>query len=288
MLQTHSFVRFAPTQDVGTPRGIYIVAHGLNVLPQRMDALCSQLTDWGYIVYRLDLYGHGAHFSPPLTSDMAEKEKKRARLKSFQEVTTQHWLEDLYTAWQQAHQEAQDNGSSVSFLGFSLGGLLGCVGLVHPEWDITFEKMILLAPAIALRWPSKLLYPLYPFPKLLLKSGSPAPYRSNSSTSIAAYRALDTLHRFVHKHASSKLNRPTLVLFAQHDELIHPGKLYQFKEMHQLNRWELHPLPRQQPEYRRSPHHLMIDSASVGRKCWDALIQRMDRHIHEGTQAEKT
>src|SRR5271157_3010841 len=72
-------------------RGVALVVHGLNLRPERMESIITELNDTGIDVLNLSLRGHGNNYlkNMNICSD-------GARLESFRTVTYSLWLNEIY------------------------------------------------------------------------------------------------------------------------------------------------------------------------------------------------
>jgi len=148
-------------------KGVALVVHGLNLKPERMQCIIAELNDAGIDVLNLSLRGHGNNYrkNPNLSDD-------QARLESFQTVTYRLWMDEIYTAYLKVKHRADKKRVPVLFVGFSLGGLMGC-DLLLSHYDVSYDRMILFAPALSITIESYLLKALMPFPNMVIDSLSP-------------------------------------------------------------------------------------------------------------------
>jgi len=118
-----------------------------------MESIIAELNDAGIDVLNLSLRVHGNNYlrNPYLSDD-------QARLESFQTVTYRLWLEEIYTAYLKVRQRAYKKRVPVFFVGFSLGGLMGC-NLLLLQHDVSYDRMVLFAPALSINAEDYLLKP---------------------------------------------------------------------------------------------------------------------------------
>jgi alpha-beta hydrolase superfamily lysophospholipase len=164
---------------IPNPKGLVVVAHGLNVKPSKMGTpsaegtLVKLLLDSGYNVYRVTLKGH---YGP---------------IEEMQSVTRADWIENAYVQYCQAKIIADNDSLPLYLLGFSLGALVYEVFMNEETViPVRFEKIILFSPAVAIRPSAKTVLWLKPFTNdgSIIRSASPEEYRAQTGTSIAAYR----------------------------------------------------------------------------------------------------
>ena len=119
------------------------IIHGLNQKPEKMGAIISILNQESIDVLNLSLRGHGDNYVMEGRQNHDDQ-----RLASFRKKTYELWSNEVYRAYRQVRLRGELKKVPVFFLGYSLGGLLGCDLLVsHPE--VRFDRMVLFAPAVA-------------------------------------------------------------------------------------------------------------------------------------------
>jgi alpha-beta hydrolase superfamily lysophospholipase len=258
-------------------KGVALVVHGLNFKPQRMQPIISELNDAGIDVLNLSLRGHGNNYlkNPHLSDD-------EARLESFQTVTYRLWLEEIYTAYLKVRQRASKKRVPVFFVGFSLGGLMGC-NLLLLQHDVSYDRMVLFAPALSINAEGYLLKALMPFPNMVIDSLSPIYYRSNTGTPMAAYKALFEAVDNFNKNANDKLNKPTLIFIDEKDEFVPFVKLNEIITQRKLDRWQIQIVQKDNNVGEEVSHHLMIDRDSVGKQMWQQMKKAIKRHLSIGS-----
>jgi hypothetical protein len=139
--------------------------------------------------------------------------------------------------------------------------------------------MVLFAPAISLRKRNSIVRLLSPFPRLVIPSFSPGFYKANRGTPQAAYAVVfDTLARF-EKSIGPKINIATLVFIDPEDELVSYKGLRQRVREHQLDRWRIHSVTKDEATAATRIHHLIIDPASVGQGTWNQMVRAMLAHL---------
>ena len=259
-------------EATGAPQGVAVVIHGLNLKPERMRPLADRLREWGIAVVLCALRGHGENYQP-----LAGCIPEVARLATFRQVSYSGWRAEVMAAYTAATALAQPSGMPVFLVAFSLGALLGCELLVTPP-TVHVDRMVLLAPALALRPHSYLPTLLRRWPHLALRSFAPVAYRSNPATPIAAYSALQTALQSFQRHVDAKLNVPTLVLIDAQDELVSLRRLQQLMAQRQLSRWHLSLVQKAASAEVRF-RHLILDAQSLGATPWQMMVHQMKEHL---------
>jgi putative Ca2+/H+ antiporter (TMEM165/GDT1 family)/esterase/lipase len=234
------------------PKAFVLVAHGLNLKPSKMRALselvCNDQSEYSCRV--LSLPGH--------------EELGTSRMRK---VTADAWKKRILDEVQQIEKLAQEHQVPAYFIGYSLGALMG-------EWAITqqagpvFDKVVLIAPAIASHAFTRIAKYLPMTGGMMLPSKNHPDYRANKGTSLAAYRSM---FRIMDEFRSSELhgvNIPTFVFLNQNDELVSHRKLIQWMDAARLSHWRVEFVSGLQPSIRPSYEHLMIDESSMGSAAW--------------------
>lgn len=256
-----------------TWRGVAVVVHGLNLQPERLRPLVDEVRRWGIGAVFCSLQGHGENYQP-----LAGQSVTAARLAAFRQVSYGGWRGEILAAYSTASGLATDHGAPIFLLAFSLGALLGCELLVT-EPTVHFERMALLAPALALRPVSHLPYLFARWPQIAIRSFSPRAYRANPATPVAAYLTLRTALANVQRRPSPALNVPTLVLIDPRDELVSIRGLQRLIRRHNLPHWRLHPIRKQPTRPDARVHHLIIDAECVGPATWHTMLTQIQRHL---------
>ena len=90
----------------GEPKGAALVIHGLNLRPDRMQPIISELTGSGIDVLGLSLRGHGDNYTRSKGID-----EDQARLEAFKRVSYQLWINEAYLAYLQLKKRGEEKGS---------------------------------------------------------------------------------------------------------------------------------------------------------------------------------
>jgi alpha-beta hydrolase superfamily lysophospholipase len=252
--------------DARAASAVALVIHGLNVNPLRMDPLAHELNSWGVATLRCSLSGH-ANSLPA----------GEARLASLRQVTYGLWRDEAAAAYRLAAQQAEQRNAPMLLVAFSLGALIGCTAALHSA-GVHFARLVLFAPALRIRRRSGILQLLSRWPQLVIRSLSPAAYRANPGTPIAAYNALYAAQRDFERSVGPQLNIPTLVFVDPRDEMVSYPGLGQLIAQHGLTQWQLQPVHKA-PDANTSYHHLLIDRESVGATAWRQMMAQMHTHL---------
>ena len=224
----------------------------------------------------LSLRGHGNNYLKNMNVSIDE-----ARLESFRRVTYDLWLNEIYEAYLKVRERASKKNAPVFFIGYSLGGLMGCdLPLLHP--DVFYDRMVLFAPALNITVESYLLKTLISFPNIVIDSLSPIYYRANEGTPMAAYKALFEASEHFKKNVNDKLNKPTLIFIDEKDEFVSCSKLNTMIAERNLDRWQIHMVQKDNDAGETVSHHLIIDRDSVGKRMWNEIKAGIKRHLRIG------
>jgi esterase/lipase len=250
-----------------TASAVALVIHGLNVNPLRMDPLAHELNRWGVATLRCTLSGHADSLPAG-----------EARLASLRRVTYGLWRDEAAAAYRVAAQQAEHRSVPVVLVAFSLGALIGCTAALHNA-HIRFARLVLFAPALRIRRRSRILELLSRWPQLVVPSLTPAAYRANPGTPMAAYNALYAARRDFERLAGPRLDIPTLVFADPRDEMVSYSGLRQLIAQHGLAQWQLQAVDKA-PDATTRYHHLLIDRESVGDAAWRQMMAQMRSHLN--------
>lgn len=270
-------VRWHQRQPNTKLNGVALVIHGLNGRPDKMEAIIEKLNVHGIDCLNLSLRGHGNNFSP-----INNTENEAARMAAFKFVSYPLWKTEAYLAFQLVKKRSRLLGAPLFFIGFSMGGLLG-VDLLASNPNVSFDKMVLFAPAIAMFKRNYLIKFLAPFPKLVVPSAGHQAYLANDGTPIAAYNAMFEMHAHFEANMDSiKINVPTVIFIDEEDELVSFSSLQKMVQNQNLDQWRIHPVKKDEATTEVKMHHLIIDAASVGNKMWQKIVDVTIKHLLGG------
>ncbi len=254
-------------------KGVALVIHGLNLKPERMQPIISELNRAGIDVLNVSLKGHGENFARDADLPLDE-----ARLESFRRVTFRLWLDEVRDGYLKAAARAAKKKVPLFLIGYSLGGLMSC-DLILSYPDVLCDRMVLFAPALNITAKSYLLKALLPFPNMVIDSLSPVSYRANEGTPMAAYKALFEAVDYFEQNADGRLNRPTVIIIDEKDEFISSSELAGMIARKNLDQWRILPLKKDPAAEGRASCHLIIDKASVGEETWRLVRSALTRHL---------
>lgn len=248
------------------PRGAVLVVHGLNTKPDVMDELVQVMLASGYHCQRVSLY-----------EDLPTRRARR-------DAVVTGWTRALSRAYEGA--QIRWPGVPVHALSYSIGALL-TLHLLDVDPDVTFERMLLLAPPVALTRTANLVRLLTPLAPLggVLPSAAPRQVRARWGTPLAEYAAMLSLVQRLHTvEERQKLSRiPTSVVLDRRDELVSRDGLSAWIRRNGLHAWQVHELG-QRDAPRRLPRHLIVSRGALGPRAWDELTGEVVRHFDAAAQ----
>jgi len=272
-VRTHLSSRWFPHSPSKTAVGVALVIHGLNLKPEKMDAVIGELTENGIDCLRVSLWGHGTNYRP-----REGRTAEEARLLSFKNASHGIWAQETLRACRRAQAWSRQRNLPLYLVANSYGALIA-IDLFTSRPEVTFDKMVLFAPALSLRARSHLIRLLAPFPSLVIPTFSPCAYLANRGTPMAAYSAVfETLANFSGA-VTPKINVPTLVFIDPRDELVSAGGLADLVASHRLDRWRILPVEKNAPGRAGRIHHLIIDQNAVGPTTWRRMMDIMLDHL---------
>lgn len=236
-----------------TPRGVFLVVHGLNLRPSALDPLCGFLAQRGYHSFRMTLHGHNGTVTD-----------------SFQ---PSEWQHDVVRAYTQVRERFPK--LPVYTLGYSIGGLL-LTNMFDTNPKQHYPRgMILIAPALSLRTLLDVSTALQIPPPLSWSVPNVAPpeYRRYEltplfwySNTLALYSTMDPL-----TNAAGLKTIPTLVVLNPDDELVSlSGTERWIAENHLAPEWRIALVQKETNEHFLK-EHLMLDSTSLGLNGWERM-----------------
>ncbi len=244
-------------------RAVVVVAHGLNLRPSRMDAIAELLREHGADVLRLGLPGHVGG------------------LEEMRGVTRDAWLRALAEAGIEASVRATQLQVPLSFVGYSVGGLLYCDSQSSTPAPPPYARVVLLAPALT---PNRLVHltplmGLFRGERYVIASEAPPESRRHAGTSVRAYKAVLASLDAVEAADGAAYNVPTWVLIDRDDETVSATRLAQFIARKALTAWTLEVIDRRGEPVTPIAHHLIIDRQSLGTERWPWLGAKVVEHL---------
>lgn len=283
--------RFAIQQPTGAPRAAVLVAHGLNLHPDRMQPICNLLLEAGAIVVRMALRGHRGVYD------------RLAR------VRRNDWLEDFAAAFDTlAEQAGRPTGESpqlkpgrsrtrgrrtgtsaplpTGFLGQSLGALAFCDYLCAGHRDSApgvtgypASQALLISPALALRPRVHILRPLIATHRRLpIPSASDPADRLYDRLPAGAYRALFASYAtFRRSLRAAPLRLPCRIVVNEGDEIVSSRGISRLVDLGALPDARL--LVFERDTAGRGARHLAVDPETMGADNWRRFDEEARRFV---------
>jgi alpha-beta hydrolase superfamily lysophospholipase len=236
-------------------RGVMLVIHGMNNNAGMMAPLIKVVMSCGFAAARLTLTGH----------DCAPHTKFDGSL--------DRWLGDVESAYKEIL--IRYPLLNISGLGFSLGGAL-LVASLDRNPIFKFEKLILLSPAIRLRWYLRSLQPMafVARAKYSVFNFVPPAYRTYRFSPVTSYsNTSDVVQLVTHLQHPERL-RATKVLLAMSpkDCLLELKGIPAWLQLNKLSNWQVEAL-NPQPQIGRTLNHLVVDEPTLGKVEWQRLSE---------------
>jgi len=228
-----------------------LCVHGLNQNPSCLRPLLRDIEPFGYEAYLLHLPGHRDLYS------------------SYEPLLPHFFSTALLDA--SAHL-LERYGKPPLFVGYSFGGLLGVLNADQ----ILFSKMILLAPALRLRFYAHLLRPTLPFVKKIKSvslhdSRLEQKYRFyQNGVPSEIYKSFFCFYSQLHKKDKSYLRKTKGLVFSHpNDELVSFSSLNSW--VRNYTDWSRLTLNNSQAEF-CAYNHLCFDKQTLGERSYNKLI----------------
>jgi esterase/lipase len=239
-------------------KAITLVAHGLNMKPMGMLAIVQWLNEQGSDVYLVKLSGHH--------EDSIHIRK----------VTSTLWEEEMRYVYTIAKAASVKYSVPLYFVGYSLGALLGQAMQLSLQEVNTFNKQILIAPAISVRNRSYVLKLFALVHKnILLPSFTPSPYRANNFLPFTAFEVLFRNEKKLTEAQYYTLNIPTLIFIDPKDELISYKRLVKLLQEFDLSNYEIITLDSNLKVRKSLYHHLIVSEQTMGKQNWEMATKKM-------------
>lgn len=248
----------------GTPKGVVVLAHGLNHRPDKMGDIVKALHAQGYAVVRAVLSGHDGD------------------LEKFKKADRETWRNDMFGAYCTARALASKENLPLHFFGYSLGTLINADLLEsEPDLGVRYDRMVYLAPALSVKTTSYLVKALGIFgDDFLVPSVADPAYRAScDGTPMAAYNALfDSVDRMEGKSFERSREIPTLVLMDPSDEMVSWKGLRELAE-HKKLPWTFVPVSNYGATMKSTYHHMIASEEAVGAHVWEKMMDAVRRHF---------
>jgi hypothetical protein len=247
--------------DAEIVNGVVIVAHGLNNKPEVMDSLIGVLVGEGFHCARLSLYRDGP------SNRVAP------------EVLAEGWIGAVADGYDEVSKRYE--GLPIYNLSYSLSALV-TISLLEARSDVTFERIVLLAPPVALTRGASLVRLLTPLARfgVVLPSAAPKEVRARSGTPLSEYagmlRLVDKVQVLENRERLGGIR--TRVFLDVDDELVRYQGVLDWLGQNRLNSWRAEEVPDRAPDG-FTYSHLMVVEKSLGQTAWMELTQEIVAHF---------
>lgn len=235
-----------------TSHGVIILAHGLNLKPEKMNELADWFLSQNYSIANIALAGHHSK-----------------SLNQWDKLTLATWKEQM-----------KELGLWIKSCGEPWIGVGQSTGAVMLYW-MAQQKLVpnplqfyFFAPAFFPRSPLSILAWLAQwFPSFTIPSANLEDYRVHNGTSLSAYRTLYLAAQELQK--SQELFNKMKLIISHDDELVDVSETQQWLSSAK-NQWWFYQADAIE---QKTIQHLMIDRRSLGQKNWDSLILRLTEDL---------
>ncbi len=233
----------------GDVKGIVLIAHGLNLNPDKMETLGNYYKSQSISPLYIKLTGH----------------TKETNWKS---VSKERWIKDFYIPLCQAYLSSKELKVPLYGLGFSLGAEL----IQHSieKFKAPFKSVTYIAPAFKTRWYTSFITLLFKVGFTFnLPSGNFVEYRAKSSTGLLAYKSMWEIN----KDLTFRDEVPKTILMDMRDELI---DFYSTRDL--CKKWKnctFVELKSKPTRNEKSIYHLAIDPSTLGQVMWKKLTSKI-------------
>jgi esterase/lipase len=248
--------RLSQHHKTNQPQFVALVVHGLNLKPQKMEAIEEHLHSLGGETLRVALLGH------------------RGSLDEQKQVTWNQWLEQFHDHYCLAKKRAQQLKIPMINISFSLGALVS-LGHIGQQNYWPYQKLVMIAPAAWIHWYGQIpSWFSFLGGHLGLPSKNLESYRAEKTTSLAAYEAMAQGRSEVAGLSSELLKHDTLIVMDKDDELVSLRNIEEFIEEKKIaEKWQIHQVKNHNHQLKKSYHHLIIDQQSMGPDTWKSFTE---------------
>ena len=254
---------YAPSSEKAT--NTVLIAHGINIKPSKMHSLIEFYHSNNFNVVFVVLEGHVKES----TGTMPER--------------TQPWFAQVQYCAKKAKTISYQEHTSLDFVGYSMGGLLGMRLL--QENPTLFRHMELFAPALAIRKSMHLVRMFWK--SFSVPSLSEVGYSMHSFVSAERYHHLFEIYdEFHQKVATHMLSTASVNIYLHpNDPLIDWKKLHALRHKNSsIHHWQIFDIRKIYEEHtsigtKSLIKHLIIDEHTLGSDNWQRLLNKLKTHF---------
>ncbi|MBN1637709.1 MAG: hypothetical protein JW866_01990 [Ignavibacteriales bacterium] len=183
--------------------------------------------------------------------------------------TTHEFLESY-------RRESKVKEVPIYFIGYSFGALLGLYLLQNYSSDIKFDKMVLVAPAIAFRIIPNISKNISAIPlNFSLASLTPKNYRIYDKIPIFLYRIVSQLNKKLREERFKNLNIPTKIFISPKDEFISYKGIQNIIPRYNLANWNIVKIKNEKKKGLKDFYHLIADKNTLGETEWSLFLSEV-------------
>lgn len=239
----------------GSPKGIIILTHGMNLLPQKMDELAQEFVQEGFDVFRPAFAGHCG------------------KNNNYLAIKAEQWKFDAETIYREASLHAQQKSKPLYLVAYSFSAL------IYQTLDLPFSRAVYFAPPLALHyWFPFLALAAKFFPNITFQSPNLESYRANEQGGFSAIHALDII--FKQWNTEQKFLYPVLAWIDPQDELVSFTGLQKF----QSENFQIKQTNNAGSVLKKTFHHLIISKEALGNVEWNRVKKETLLFLENKTQ----
>lgn len=230
-------------------KGIVLIAHGLNLNPEKMETLGNYYKSQNIEPLYVKLTGH-------------------TKNTNWKAASKQKWIKDFYLPLCQAQLNAKELNVPLYALGYSLGAVV--IQHAIEKFRVPFKSVMYIAPAFKTRWYTGFITSLFKMGlEFNIPSGNFVEYRAKPNTGLLAYKAMWELSQDL-KYKDSV---PKTIIMDKRDELI---DIYSTRDL--CKKWEscqFTEIASSPTKNEKTIYHLAIDQATLGQKMWNKVTSKI-------------
>lgn len=241
------------------PKGVMVVAHGMNLKPERMDELATFFAEEGYEVLRPAFAGH------------CNDEEK------YLQVTEKDWEQDARRIHALAARRAAQLKKPLLLTAYSFSAAI----FQSMSEELPFAQRIYFAPALSTKfWYPLLVWSANLFPNFTYQSKNLPGYYANGTSGMRPFLAMDAFLKKWKRGSGTRDSAPILAWIDENDELLSYDGLITIAA--DKNNWRIEKLNNKASTHETPFHHLIIDEAALGKEEWSRVKEETKKFLNSG------
>lgn len=233
----------------GKAKGVFLVTHGLNSRPSKMEELAQALARAGFEVLR-----------PSFTGHCREPEE-------LQKIKAEAWEKDAREFYASAKKKADQLKVPLYLAAYSFSGL----AFHSLRKELPFKKRVYLAPALETKfWYPLAVYLINALPAYAFRTQIPTGYYAQEYSGLQAVVAMNHFFLKWQENKKEPDDGPVLLWAHPGDELVSASRL---KEVSAERGWDFREISIAGCELPKCYKHLIVDSAAVGKEQWKKMVE---------------